>query len=55
MIFAKVEGMTKLNSSTPRYYESNKDNEEIFVIGDKSNYNEYIGEGVVEEFFIRLK
>ena len=53
MIFAKVEGMTKLNSSTPRYYESNK--EEIFVIGDKSNYNEYIGEGVVDEFFIRLK
>jgi ubiquitin-activating enzyme E1 len=47
--------MTELNSSTPRYYESNKDNEEEFFIGDTSNYNEYIGGGVVEEFFYSVE
>ena len=55
LIFKQVEGMTELNSSTPRYYESNKDNEEEFFIGDTSNYNEYIGGGVVEEFFYSVE
>ena len=55
LIFKQVEGMTELNSSKPRYYESNKDNEEEFFIGDTSNYNEYIGGGVVEEFFYSVE
>ena len=51
LIFNQVEGMTEINSSEPRYYEVNQENEDEFFIGDTSNYNEYIGGGIVEEFY----
>lgn len=51
LIFKQVEGMKELNSQSPRYYEVNQENEEEFFIGDTSNYGEYTGGGVVEEFF----
>lgn len=50
LIFKQVEGMTEINSSKPRYYEINPENEDEFLIGDTSNFNEYIGGGIVEEF-----
>ena len=50
LIFRQVEGMTEINSVEPRYYEFNQENENEFFIGDTSNYSEYIGGGVVEEF-----
>lgn len=50
LIFRQVEGMTEINSVKPRYYEFNQENENEFFIGDTSNYSEYIGGGVVEEF-----
>ena len=50
LIFRQVEGMTEINSTKPRYYEVNQENEEEFFIGDTSNYNEYIGGGIVEEY-----
>ena len=50
LIFRQVEGMTEINSSKPRYYEANQENEEEFFIGDTSNFNEYIGGGIVEEY-----
>jgi len=50
LIFKQVEGMIEINSSEPRYYKANEDNEEEFFIGDTSNYSEYIGGGIVEEF-----
>ena len=55
LIFKQVEGMIELNSSNPRYYEVNQENEEEFLIGDTSNYNEYTGGGVVEEFFYPIE
>jgi hypothetical protein len=58
LIFNKVEGMTEINSLEPRYYEVNEENEENqneFFIGDTSNYNEYIGGGLVEEFYYPIK
>jgi ubiquitin-activating enzyme E1 len=51
LIFKQVEGMTELNSSEPRYYEANENNNDEFFIGDTSNYNEYTGGGIVEEFY----
>ena len=50
LIFKQVEGMTEINSSKPRYYEINPENEDEFLIGDTSNFSEYIGGGIVEEF-----
>lgn len=50
LIFKQVEGMIELNSSLPRYYEVIEDNKDEFNIGDTSNYNEYIGGGIVEEY-----
>ena len=50
LIFRQVEGMIEINSSIPRYYEAIEDNEDEFIIGDTSNYNEYIGGGIVEEY-----
>ena len=51
LIFKQVEGMKEINSTIPRRYEINKENEEEFLIGDTSNYNEYTGGGIVEEFY----
>ena len=51
LIFNQVEGMTEINSLEPRYYEINEENEDEFFIGDTSNYNEYTGGGIVEEFY----
>jgi ubiquitin-activating enzyme E1 len=51
LIFKQVEGMTELNSSEPRYYEANENNNDEFFIGNTSNYNEYTGGGIVEEFY----
>ena len=51
LIFKEVEGMTELNSCEPRYYEINPENDEEFFIGDTSNYNEYVGGGIIEEFY----
>ena len=50
LIFKQIEGMIELNSSKPRFYEANPNNENEFYIGDTSNYTQYIGGGVVEEF-----
>ena len=50
IIFKQVEGMIEINSSVPRYYEAIEDNENEFIIGDTSNYNEYNGGGIVEEY-----
>ena len=50
LIFKQVEGMIEINSSIPRYYEADQENEDEYFIGDTSNYNEYIGGGIVEEF-----
>lgn len=50
LIFKQVEGMVELNSSEPRCYESNPDNENEFFIGDTSYFSEYIGGGIAEEF-----
>ena len=50
LIFKQVEGMIEINSSEPRYYEMNPDNENEFLIGDTSNFNDYIGGGIAEEF-----
>lgn len=55
LIFKEVEGMSEINSLTPRYYTANEENEEEFFIGDTSNYNEYIAGGILEEFFLQLK
>ena len=55
LIFKQVEGMIELNSSSPRYYEADQENEDQFFIGDTSNYNEYIGGGVVEEFYYPIE
>lgn len=50
LIFNQIEGMIELNSSEPRRYKAIEDNENEFIIGDTSNYNEYIGGGIVEEY-----
>jgi ubiquitin-activating enzyme E1 len=55
LLFKEVEGMTELNNPEPRHYEANPDNREEFFIGDTSNYNEYIGGGIVEEYFYPTK
>lgn len=51
LIFKQVEGMIELNSSEPRYYEVNPENGEELLIGDTSNFSEYTGGGIAEEFF----
>ena len=55
LIFKQVEGMNEINSQTPRYYELNNENDEEFFIGDTSNYGQYTGGGVVEEFFYPIE
>ena len=55
LIFKQVEGMTEINSSEPRFYEVNQENEEEFFIGNTSKYNEYTGGGVVEEFYYPIE
>ena len=50
LIFKQVEGMIELNSSEPRYYEANSENENEFFIGDTSSYSKYVGGGIVEEY-----
>ena len=42
--------MVELNSSEPRFYEVNPDNSNEFFIGDLSNFSEYSGGGIAEEF-----
>ena len=51
LIFKQVGGMTELNTQEPRHYEVNPEDPAEFFIGDTSNYNEYIGGGIVEEYF----
>ena len=51
LIFKEVDGMTELNSSGPIHYELNPENWDEFFIGDTSNFGEYIGGGIVEEYF----
>ena len=51
LIFKEVEGMTELNSSRPIHYEVNPENCEEFFIEDTSNFGEYIGGGIVEQYF----
>ena len=53
LIFKQVEGMIELNSNEPRYYEinENNNNDDEFFIGNTSNFNDYTGGGIVEEFF----
>jgi len=55
LIFKQVEGMKEINSSIPRYYKENDENEEEFFIGDTSNFSEYTGGGIVEEFFYPIE
>ena len=50
LTFKQVEGMVELNSSEPRFYEANSDNSNEFFIGDLSNFSEYTGAGIAEEF-----
>ena len=50
LLFKQVEGMVELNSSEPRFYEANPDNSNEFFIGDISNFSEYTGGGIAEEF-----
>ena len=50
LTFKQVEGMVELNSSEPRFYEANSDNSNEFFIGDLSNFSEYTGGGIAEEF-----
>lgn len=47
--------MIEINSPEPRYYEINQENEDEFLIGDTTNYNEYTGGGIVEEFFYPIE
>ena len=51
LIFKQVEGMVELNTSVPRPYQINEEKEEEIFIGDTSNYNNYTGGGIVEEYF----
>ena len=55
LIFKQVEGMTELNSSIPKPYEINEENNEEIFIGDTSNYSDYTGGGVVEEYFYPIE
>jgi len=50
LLFKQVEGMVELNSSEPRFYEANPDNSNEFFIGDTSNFSEYTGGEIAEEF-----
>ena len=50
LIFKQVEGMIELNSLEPRLYEANPENSDEFFIGDLSNFSEYTGGGIAEEF-----
>jgi len=50
LIFKEVEGMTELNLKGPIHYKVDPENYGEFFIGDTSNFNEYIGGGIVEEF-----
>ena len=47
--------MKEINLSIPRYYEENDENEEKFFIGDTSNFSEYTGGRIVEEFFYPIE
>ncbi len=54
LIFKQVEGMVELNSSTPRPYQVNEEkNDEIFI-GDTSNFGDYTGGGIIEEYFFPI-
>ena len=55
LIFKEVEGMTELNTVEPRHYEVNPENQEEYFIGDTSDYKEYIGGGIVEEYFYPIE
>jgi len=48
-IIKEVEGMTEL-SNKPIYYEINEDYNDQFIIGDTSEYSDYINGGIAEEF-----
>ena len=50
LIFKQVGGMTELNTQEPRHYEVNPEDPAEFFIGDTSNYSDYTGGGIVEEF-----
>ena len=50
LIFKQIEGMVELNSSEPRYYEVNPEKSNEFFIGDISNFSQYTGGGIAEEF-----
>ena len=51
LIFKEVEGMIQLNLSGPIHYEANPENYDEFFIGDTSNFDDYIGGGIVEQYF----
>ena len=51
LIFKEVEGMIELNSSRPIKYKVNPENCEEFFIGDTSNFSEYKGGGIAEQYF----
>ena len=55
LLFKQVEGMVELNSTEPRYYNVNPEKSNEFFIGDTSNYSEYIGGGIAEEFIYPLE
>ena len=55
LLFKDVEGMTELNTSKPIYFEKNPEKNDEFFIGDTSNYNDYTGGGIVEEFFYPIE
>jgi len=55
LIFKEIEGMIELNSSEPRFYEVNSDNKNEVFIGDTSDYNEYLGGGIAEEFIYHIE
>ena len=55
LIFKQVEGMIELNTNEPRFYEMNENNDEEFFIGNTSNFNDYTGGGIVEEFFYPIE
>ena len=55
LLFTQVEGMVELNSSEPRYYEANPEKSGEYFIGDTSNFSEYTGGGIVEEFFYPIE
>ena len=55
LIFKQVEGMIELNSNEPRFYEINENNDDEYFVGNTSNFNDYTGGGIVEEFFYQIE